>query len=228
MGQLTVRKIHLIHKTSEKQIHRLFLGPRFRSWWIFGGVALLLLVGFSTAFSLQQGRVPTSFFRQTDLGRNILSYLTCIDFDCFELKSRIVRSGGEAVLPLVNFLERGLPAELAKELPGDVRPRVINLLGALRDDRAVSPLLSVIGDRDPIVRAAAVGALGEISKNVPLERLLPLLQDKDEFVRETTAAALKKMGRKEALPALHRAALVEQKAHIRRTIEDAIRTLDNP
>lgn len=173
----------------------------------------------------------SAFFRETDIGKIILAYLRCIDFDCSEALQTVVRRGPEAVPPLIQLLHQGVPQDIARELPGDVpimvRIRAIISLGSIHDIRAVGPLVVVLQDRNPLVRAEAAAALGQFSgADAVLVALLPLLEDRDPLVREKTVSALERLGRPEALPNIRAAAEAELDENIRNTIKKAIETLE--
>lgn len=179
-----------------------------------------------TSERLTRGSFKASFFRENSIGQAIVAYLTCIDFECFDLKAQLKKQGGDAVLPLIYLLKYGLPRETSKEVSGDIKLRVISLLGAVADARAVSELTAVLRDSDPVVRAAAAGALGQIGDDAALGALLPLLQDPDQLVRETTAIALGRLGRSESLPALRKALEIEQYDHVRKAMAEAIKVIE--
>lgn len=168
----------------------------------------------------------TSFFRETDTGKAIFEYLRCVDFDCFELEKKIGKKRAETTIPLIQLLQHGLPPEITSEVPGDIRPRVIRLLGVVADVRAATPLMTVLQDTNPVVRAGAADALGKIGGIEAFNALLPLLQDPDPLVRETTATALGRTGYPQALRPLRSAAERETQSHIRKAIEEAIRKID--
>jgi HEAT repeat protein len=170
--------------------------------------------------------LTVSFFREDKLGQTIRAYLTCIDFDCFELKEKVRGTGKNAVPPLLSLLQHGLPAELKEEIPGDIKPRVIHLLGATQDARAVTPLTRVLKDNNPLVRAAAAGALAQIGGDDAFEALVPLLKDPEPTVREIIANGLSRLGRPAALEPLRKAVETEDKMHVRNAMNKAIRVLE--
>lgn len=180
--------------------------------------------------SLPEQSLDTNFFRETKIGQRILAYLYCLDFDCIDTLQALVETGPDAVPPLIQILQFGVPSEIALELSGDVptlvRAKVIDALGALADTRALTSLIAVLKDSNPLLRAGAAKALGRIGEDAALPALLPLLYDPDPFVRETTVEALGEIGQPDALPALRKAFQSEPQEHIRNAIDKAIKILE--
>jgi hypothetical protein len=223
-----------------------FLKLRTVHWLVlFGGLLVLsvALVGYALRPSQETGKkagqttqesdklLTESFFRETNIGQPILAYLSCIDFDCAEALRKLVKIGPDAVPPLIQILQRGVPPKIAEELPSGnvpvlVRIRTISALGDLSDVRAVAPLIEVLHDSSPVIRAGAAGALGQIGGDRALDALLSSLRDPDELVRETTAIALGKLKRTEALPALRNAAEAELKPHVQQAMNAAIQSIE--
>jgi len=82
-----------------------------------------------------------------------------------------------------------------------VRQRAIKTLGQLGDTWAVDPLLAVLDDNAPSLRASAATALGQIENERAVESLTEALKDDDEVVRRKAISAL---GRIWKLPQLVR------------------------
>lgn len=94
---------------------------------------------------------------------------------------------GDAAVPLL------LPALESPVIP--VRLGAIEALAAIRDLRAVSPLLGVVHrDASLEVRWAAVLALGEIGSPDAVPFLLPLLRDPNRYLRYGAATTLGRLG----------------------------------
>jgi len=76
-----------------------------------------------------------------------------------------------------------------------VRTRVAaaRALGAIRDPRAVAPLMEALRDRDATLRRAAAEALGAIDDSRAIAELREALGDSDADVRSAAAEALGKM-----------------------------------
>lgn len=186
--------------------------------------------GKETPFPIPDKPLDADFFYSNDLGKTILAYLSCEDFDCEETFHAVVKIGSDAGPPLIRILQYGVPPEVGAKLPGDaqtlVRIRVINALGALADSRALAPIVAALQDSHPLVRAAAAGAVGQIGGHKAVTLLLPLLRDPDQLVRETTAQSLGRLKRPETLPALRSAATDESNPHVRQAIEAAIQVIE--
>lgn len=75
----------------------------------------------------------------------------------------------------------------------DIRLGIIEALGEIRDNRAVEPLIRLLGDSDNEVRWEAALALGEIADPRALGNLEGMLRDPDRYVRYGAAVALEKM-----------------------------------
>jgi HEAT repeat protein/predicted O-methyltransferase YrrM/protein-S-isoprenylcysteine O-methyltransferase Ste14 len=67
---------------------------------------------------------------------------------------------------------------------------------------AMEPLLALLGDRDPNVRAYSAGALGTIDSERVVSPLIALLRDGDPYVRRTAAEALGRTGSSRAVDPL--------------------------
>lgn len=92
--------------------------------------------------------------------------------------------------PAVTLL---LLALLSHSVP--VRLGAIEALGAIRDARAVDPILDVVHrDASLEVRWAAVLALGEIGSPDAVSSLVPLLRDPNRYLRYGAATALGRLG----------------------------------
>jgi hypothetical protein len=94
--------------------------------------------------------------------------------------------GERAVSPLISVLR-------SPSIP--VRLGAVEALGRIRDLRALSPLITVLGrDRSPEVRWAAVLALGELGSPDAVPFLVPLLRDPNRYLRYGAATALGRLG----------------------------------
>jgi HEAT repeats len=185
---------------------------------------------FQVFYAFQsEKQVDAYFFQETEMGKSILAYLMCEDFDCAETLKTVMKFGSEAVPTLIQLLQYGVSPNIAMEIPGIAstvaRTRAIRALGDLGDTRALTPLMLVLQDAEPLIRAGGADALGKIDGPAVLPALLPLLKDQDPLVRETTAASLGKIKQLEALPALRSAAEAEQKPHVRHALDAAIEAI---
>ena len=93
-------------------------------------------------------------------------------------------------------------AELTRKL-GDkdssIRRSAIEVLGLMRDERAVDLLIPVLKDRNRFVRQEVILALGKIGGSRSMEYLTEALNtENDEFVKDFIVKALEKLQDKES------------------------------
>jgi HEAT repeat protein len=82
-----------------------------------------------------------------------------------------------------------------RRLDGDrTSAAVVRSAAALRDARAVEPLVSLLGTGETDVRAAAAAALGRLNDTRAVEALLAATQDPEQTVRDSASEALNGMG----------------------------------
>ena len=74
-----------------------------------------------------------------------------------------------------------------------VRWNTVNVLGGLRDHRAVEPLIAALKDSNPDVRCMAASALGKLKDPRAVEPLKALLADPDNNVRWAMEEAIRKI-----------------------------------
>ena len=86
------------------------------------------------------------------------------------------------------------------------RSQAINMLGMLKDSRALDALLGALVDSVDLLRARAAIAIGQVGvmQERAIEAIINGLADEDSFVRECCAKVLGLMKRPEAIPALVR------------------------
>ena len=171
-----------------------------------------------------------AFFRDTELGQTLYAYLLCEDLDCAEAQQAVQQQGSKAVLPLVQVLQHGMPAETLRHLTGNgtalIRTRAIHALGLLGDRRALAYLTQALEDSDPLVRARSVEALSKLGEPSVSSSMVPLLCDPDALVRETAAVALGKLKSREAVVALRKALKTERTPHVRKAMEAAVQAIE--
>jgi HEAT repeat protein len=99
-----------------------------------------------------------------------------------------------AVDALIHIGEKAIPALLAERsnYDIDVRKLVVDALAGIADSRASEPLLDMLGDSDPNVRASAADALGAIGGDGVPEALIRKAADscEDQLVRFSATHAL--------------------------------------
>ncbi len=134
------------------------------------------------------------------------------------------RLGRDARLAVALAAERGdisLPLQALEDRRPAVRRAAAEALGALRDERAVEPLLRALEDRRPAVRRAVARALGQLGDARAVGPLLRALEDEDWTVRRATAEALGELGDARAVGPLLRA-LEDEDWTVRRATAEAL------
>ncbi len=95
--------------------------------------------------------------------------------------------------------------EAFKTENADVRKFVIDILGELRDKRALSVMLGALNDEDENVRASAVEHLGKLGEASVVRSLVEIVENGDIWTAYPATDALGRIGDKRAIPALVRA-----------------------
>jgi HEAT repeat protein len=104
------------------------------------------------------------------------------DADLIDIATRsLVGIGSPATEALLGFLRSDNP---------DLRVRAAQILGQIKDQQALTYLISALGDEGHWVRAAAAISLGELLDPSAAEPLMGCLQDEHPSVRAAAAAAL--------------------------------------
>lgn len=130
----------------------------------------------------------------------------------------LVWSGPEAAAPILRSMI-GEPA-------GRRRQDAAWLWGFAARALVPEPLLPLLGDPDPRVRAAALGSLGSFKgREEVFAGLLAALDDPDEGVRATAAGSLGDHGDPRAIPSLRRL-LSDPTETVRPVVEHALRRLE--
>ena len=80
-----------------------------------------------------------------------------------------------------------------KDKDYQVRIKSAELIGKLRDNRGVEPLISVMANDIPVVRMAAIRSLGEIGDTAAVGPIANALKDENASVRGSAAVALRKI-----------------------------------
>jgi HEAT repeat protein len=100
------------------------------------------------------------------------------------IKKALAQIGKASVAPLVIAL---------KDPDWDLRCNAAEILGKIKDPRAVEPLIAALKDKSSPVRVQAASALGEIKDPRAAEPLIAVLKDKNCSVRESAVWALGEM-----------------------------------
>lgn len=115
--------------------------------------------------------------------------------------------GEEAAAALVAIGTESLPSLVAAARAPQwvARRNAVWALGALDDQRGVSPALAALADREPPVRKVAAWALGALDADVAVSALIDALGDADAGVRSQVAWALGSIGDRRAVDGLIKA-----------------------
>ena len=96
---------------------------------------------------------------------------------------------------LLGWLGRPGADSVVRALEGDgVSPALVRAASALRDARAVEPLIRLLSTGDTELRAAAAAALGKLNDTRAVQALLAATQDPEQEVRDAASEALNGMG----------------------------------
>jgi hypothetical protein len=79
---------------------------------------------------------------------------------------------------------------LLEHIESRLREAAAEALGAIRDVRAVEPLIACLGSPQSTLRRAAASALGRIADPRAIDALVPLLADESSFVRSSALASV--------------------------------------
>jgi len=103
----------------------------------------------------------------------------------------LVEIGSPAVEPLIlAFQDRDV----------NRRAKIVNILGKIKDNRAVMLLIDAIIDKSRIVRSQAAIALGNIKDPCAISPLINALHDRNAHVREVVSKALVEIGKSAVQP----------------------------
>lgn len=117
----------------------------------------------------------------------------------YNAKKALENFGRQAVYPLVSTFR----SQIEQKVLGAVQ-----VLGNIRDERAVVPMDELLAHPSDVVRRAAAEALGEIGGNRSITHLIEHLSDPDPVVQHAAAESLEKLKPMSVMPlvaALHSA-----------------------
>ncbi len=124
-------------------------------------------------------------------------------------KSDLVNWGADSVEPLVAVVRDW------KNQPADLRVVCVNILGRIKDKRAVPAIVSVSNERKMTMRYNAARALGNIGDKKATPALIKLLGDNEWQVRFYSAQAIGKIGDKSAAKPLANILLTDSSEKVR-------------
>ncbi|MFC1806793.1 HEAT repeat domain-containing protein [Candidatus Omnitrophota bacterium] len=137
-----------------------------------------------------------------------------------QAKKNLIKWGGASVEPLL---------EVAKDWKGQegaLRVKCVDILGELKDDRAVPVLISVLGEKKMTMRYNAAKALGKIGDNKAVPALIKLLSDPEWEVRFFTVEAIGDIGDVQAAKPLSNVLLSDSNKEVRLAAVEALDKID--
>lgn len=122
-----------------------------------------------------------------------------------KVEESLISSGTKYYSHLLETLERGVPLQ---------KVSISYVLGKIKDDEAIFPLINIINDRDREVRKAVIRALAEIQNHEAISSLIRSLGDANSEVRKEAVRALTSFKESAVLP-LVRALIMSRDTYIR-------------
>jgi HEAT repeat protein len=186
--------------------------------------------------------------------RAIPSLIELLKTDAFireTAKESLCKIGEPSVDPLIALLEE-------KDLPPLAREEAVEVLGELRDPRAILPLIhcldskdrweqrkslealcaigrcaannliAALGDPKPLIRQSAAEILGKLKAVEALPALTEALGDSDPGVRQQAAWALGELGDRSVVQTLENLALTDPILAVRQSASEALQKIGLP
>lgn len=133
-----------------------------------------------------------------------------------QAKKDLISWGETAVEPLLAVVKDW------KQRPADLRVECVDILGEMKDRRAVPVIISVLDEDRMTMRYNAARALGKIGDNRAVPNLIKLLKDKEWEVRFYAAEALGSIGDVQASKPLANLLLEDSNQKVRLTAIEAL------
>jgi HEAT repeat protein len=154
---------------------------------------------------------------------NLLNQETEMDLCLTALAALVRLKPPEAVTQLINYLT---PESPQREIP--FLSAVLNVLGELKDPRALEPMLRFIDHANDRLRWSAANSLGKLGNPQAAGPLLKLLQDNFADIRQVTAEALGNLGDPQAVPELSKVLLNDKDTRARELAASALGKIRDP
>jgi len=135
-------------------------------------------------------------------------------------KDDLINWGADSVEPLIAI------AKDWKNQPANLRVVCVDILGRIRDKRAVPVIIDALNEKKMTMRYTAARALGYIGDKKAVSPLIKQLADKEWQVRFYAAEALGKIGDKSAAKPLANLLLSDSSETVRLTAIEALDKLD--
>lgn len=116
---------------------------------------------------------------------------------------------------------------LQSEKP-EVQQEAAELLGEIRDIRAVEPLLKILPEAEPDVCQQIITALGQIGDARAFEPLLTFLTDDNYIIRASTLEALGSLGDERCIPPICNCLLQDRSYLVRATAAEVLARFQTP
>jgi HEAT repeat protein len=152
----------------------------------------LVKLGSSTSQERTEAATVLGELRDERAVEPLLVLLKDVNFD---IRLSAIRALGQ-IWKLPDLVKLGSSAS-------QERTEAATVLGELKDERAVEPLLALLVGTSAGVRIAAVAALGQLGAEQAVEPLLALLDNASAGVRAAVVGALDRLHHERAIEALH-------------------------
>ena len=126
-----------------------------------------------------------------------------------QAKKELIDWGEASVEPLLEVVKNW------REKDPDLRVECVNILGEIKDKRAVPVIISVLNEKHMTMRYSAARSLGKIGDNRATPDLIKLLEDPESEVRFYTAEAIGNIGDEQASKPLANVVLNDSTAKVR-------------
>ncbi len=137
-----------------------------------------------------------------------------------EAKNGLISWGANSVEPLIAVIRDW------KNRPAGLRVVCVDILGRIKDKRAVPVIIDVLNEKKMTMRYNAARALGSIGEREAVPALIKLLGDNEWQVRFYTAEALGKIGDKSAAKPLANLLLIDSSEKVRFAAIEALDKID--
>jgi HEAT repeat protein len=135
-------------------------------------------------------------------------------------KKDLIAFGSNAVEPLIGVVKDW------KGQPADLRVVCVDILGEIRDERAVPVIIGTLTEDKMTMRYNAARALGNIADKRAAPALIGLLNDKEWQVRFYAVEALGKIGDRSAVNPIADIMVKDANSEIKLAAIDALNSLD--
>ncbi len=136
-------------------------------------------------------------------------------------KNDLINWGADSVKPLIAVVRNW------KNQPADLRVVCVDILGRIKDKKAVPVIIDVLNEKKMTMRCNAARALGNIGDKRAAPALIRLLGDHEWQVRFYAVEALGKIGDKDASKPLANLLLIDSSQRVRFAAIEGLAALDS-